>query len=361
MTTVTPVELASAAFNQTSSPFSLHPFSSPLTLIKQTSPNQERVSVNGLQKIVHVVVKNAPFTAQIGLVQPVFGNRVIDLNAFTFDCVLFYDTESLDKGVDFVKSKPVDFKATVNEAGDQVTFDLKVKVLTSQHENSYFRVKFVALDPTTGQPFHPSLAVFSESIKVISKPEQLKKKAPQNKKRTVNDLLVETIQRIEHQQQEQQKLIEKLLQHRALAEKHASALSAAAAAAATGTAPSSLPPQSTSQTDQAKQKKGYEDGSEFEIAFRRFFEVYNSLPLDEKPVKIRKLIRNSSTRDTERISEFLDLFLSEGLQRTLKSDSFPGLSGCKCVCCPYQKELERIDEFYKDFLSAPLETDILFN
>src|SRR5689334_4867362 len=48
------------------------------------------------------------------------------------------------------------------------------------------------------------------AIKVISKPEQLKKRPP-SKKRTLNDMLVETITRIEKRQEEQQALIEKVL------------------------------------------------------------------------------------------------------------------------------------------------------
>lgn len=314
----------------------------PLQLLKQTSPTQEKVTCNGMQKTVHVVVKNAPFNVHIGLVSNTFMGQLLDLNHFTYDCVLLYDSDASEKGVDFVKIKPLEFKATVNEAGNQLNLEVRIKVLTSHHENNFFRIKIVLLDPTTGLPYHPALVTYSEPVKVISKPEQLKKnKQPCNKKRTANDILVETIQRIEQQQQEQQRLIERLLTKKA--EKVAF--------------PAVVAPQPKPEKKEA---------ADFENAFRNFFEVYNSLPQEDKPVKIRKLVRNSTTKDTERIAEFLDLFMTEGLQRSLKSDFLSGsglmnlTSGCKCVTCPYQKELERIDEFYKDFLSPTESEEKLF-
>jgi len=88
---------------------------------------------------------------------------------------LVYDSEGY-KGVDFVKVRPVDFKYTVNEIGDQLSMELRIKVLTSQHENIPFRVKVVLLDPNSGLPFQPDLSLLSEPVKVISKPEPLKKK-----------------------------------------------------------------------------------------------------------------------------------------------------------------------------------------
>jgi len=336
-------------------PFGLQHFGSPLQVLKQTSPNQERVSCNGLQKTVHVVVKNAPFTVQIGLINSMFMGQILDLNHFTFDCILLYDTDTSEKGVDYVKIKPLEFKPTVNEAGNRLTLEVRIKVLTSHHENNFFRVKIVLLEPTTGQQFHPALVTYSEPVKVISKPEQMKKsKQPSNRKRSANDILLDTITRIQQQQQEQQRLIEKLLTKKA---EKSSAIHG-------------VQPQQSLNTQPKLERKDCD--SEFDSAFRLFFDLYNSLPQEEKPVKIRKLVRNSSSHDTERIAEFLDLFMTEGLQRSLRSSgvhtsntpsslsssSSSSSSGCKCAACPYQRELERIDEFYGDFLSTTtLETE----
>jgi len=304
---------------------------SPLQLVKQTSSSQERISINGLQKNVHVVVKNAAFMVQISLTNNIFEGHLLDLNNFTFDAMLLYDAEG-EKYVDYVKVKPVKCKPTVNDAGNQVSFELRIKVLTSQHENSFFRVKIFILDPTTGHPFHPALAVMSEPVKVISKPEQLKKKPPSTKKRNINEILVETISRIEEQQREHQKMIETLL-----------VCSEAKPILANISKPLS------SQED---------EGTDFESCFKRFFKTFYSLPVEEKPIKIRKLLRNCSQRETDRVTEFLDLFLTEGLQRcppavTSCDPHQHKTSMCDCDSCPYQRELQKIDEFYKNFLLLP--------
>eukprot|EP01103_Thecamoeba_quadrilineata_P014624 TRINITY_DN439_c0_g1_i2.p1 TRINITY_DN439_c0_g1~~TRINITY_DN439_c0_g1_i2.p1 ORF type:complete len:414 (-),score=81.56 TRINITY_DN439_c0_g1_i2:37-1278(-) len=379
------------------------PLLPPIQLLKQTSSSQERISINGLQKSVHVVVKNAPFLVQIALTSQHFMNQMVNLNNFTFDAVLLYDSDSQqEKFVDYVKVKPVDHKPTVNETGDQVTMELRIKVLTSQHENSFFRVKIFLLDPNTGTPFHPSLVVFSEPVKVISKPEQVKKRSSPSasqvttnvsnptvtspttnasKKRNVNDLLLETITRIEEQQREHQMLIEKLLRvseantqqivhnQQQIHQQQLPQLPML---------PQILPHQSQinpsqfmlPQLEPLKQfvevlpgsnsencsagQDGNSEDTEFDRAFRNFFKVYNNLTAEDKPMKIRKLVRNSSQRDTEKISEFLDMFLTEGLQRIPPIDIvLQKNSPCECSSCPFQKELQNIEEFYDDFLSLP--------
>jgi len=316
-----------------------------LDLLKQTSSSQERLSVNGSPKLVHVVVKNAPFVMQIGLASHLSlgggGEKErLDLNNFALDVSLLYD-DIEQKEVDYVKLKPIDFKTTVSDLGDQATLEIKIKVLTSQHENSFFRIKICASCPQLNIP----LEVRSEPIKVISKPETLKKKAS-SKKRNLNDLLVESITRIEQQQKEQQKLIEHLIQK-------------------SDRVPETLPHQPVSLREadlQFPQKYDVTVSSEaeqFEGNFRKFFQSFNSIPADERPVKIRKLIKNFSRPDTEKISELLDLFLVEGLLQRSGTVKFPSTtvtrdSSCNC---PHQQELLKIDEFYKDFLTSATTED----
>jgi len=90
-----------------------------------------------------------------------------------------------------------------------VDIEVRLKVLSSQHEDMFFRVKFIALDPIGKQEVAASLMVLSAPIKVISKPEQLKKRRP-SKKRTLNDALIDSLNRIERRQNDQQKLIDRL-------------------------------------------------------------------------------------------------------------------------------------------------------
>lgn len=115
----------------------------------------------------------------------------------------------------FVKTKPIEYKPVVNESGDQVTLNMKIKVLTSQHEDMFFRVRVAALQQKTRQPLVPPLELVSEPIKVISKPKQSKKKT-QSKKRSLNDLLIEAVHRIELHQRRQHRLVDHLLKRRRL-------------------------------------------------------------------------------------------------------------------------------------------------
>ncbi len=106
----------------------------------------------------------------------------------------------------------------------------------------FFKVRIQGQDPVSKQDV-PNLKVITSPIKVISKPEQLKKRQPptqqpivptqnpliaipppniavaaataaanQSKKRTVNDLVIEAVTRIEKQQYEQSSLLDKILQ-----------------------------------------------------------------------------------------------------------------------------------------------------
>ncbi len=96
---------------------------SQLSIIQQTSTNEEKVSKNGVQKNIHVVIKNTPFQLQLALESEIgltFKNLALEVN-------LVYDSESL-KPVSYIKQKPLDFKPVVNEIGDQVSLTTKIKV-----------------------------------------------------------------------------------------------------------------------------------------------------------------------------------------------------------------------------------------
>jgi hypothetical protein len=102
---------------------------------------------------------------------------------------------------------------------------------------------------------------------------------------------------------------------------------------------------------------------DFEEAFVNLLKAYSSIKSEEKPETIRKVMRSTSIRDTEKLSELLDLLWTEGLQKepsfanNSKSRDRMGIvirdSSCP-VDCPHKLELERIDEFYKEFLNAGL-------
>jgi hypothetical protein len=73
-----------------------------------------------------------------------------------------------EKEVDYVENKPFQFKVNVVNGGRQVDIEVRLKVLSSQHEDMFFVVKFMALDPLTKREVSPYLVVHSLPIKVIS-------------------------------------------------------------------------------------------------------------------------------------------------------------------------------------------------
>jgi len=332
-----------------------HPGHAPVLRVTQhNTPSDEKFTRNGIVRTVYVAIKNTPFQINLALSNNLIFNQLVDLNHFTLDVRLIYETDTTnEKEVDFVKAKPVEFKQTNNERADQTVLEARIKVLTSHHEDMFFRAKIVALDPKTGREFNPSVFCYSEPLKVISKPEQIKKKKP-NKKRTLTDMLVETVTRIERQQTDQQKLIEKLLTHQQAAanasfqfqsQERVKPLSSGNEINFTWEA---VPP----QQPLAPKEPSTDTVNDFESAFATFISSYNSLSHEEKPEKIRKIIRTSSTRDTERLSEMIDLFTSEGLQQDIGSEVRPppfSTYSCSCASCPHKQELVRIDDFYKDF------------
>jgi len=320
-----------------------------LTIFKHKAHAEEVVSKNGIHKTLHTVVKNSPYHLQIGGIQ----GQKIDFSKIAFEAFLLYDTDGL-KDVDFVKVKPMEFKSAPAENGQYLDAELRIKVLTSQHEDMLFRVRIQGHNPLTQEEI-PGMCVLTPSIKVISKPEQLKKKQP-TKKRSLTDMLVETVSRIEKKQEEQQKLIERMMQQQT---------------EQTTISSSTISFDKKQKVDEPlwnitelqveSDKPSSLDKQDFEDAFATLIKSYNAMQPEEKPETIRRLIRNSSTMETERLSEMLDLFWAEGLQ---KEPAFAGKKsarermallpqdGCSCTDCPHKQELERIDEFYKEFLSS---------
>eukprot|EP01090_Pellita_catalonica_P009237 TRINITY_DN20297_c0_g1_i1.p1 TRINITY_DN20297_c0_g1~~TRINITY_DN20297_c0_g1_i1.p1 ORF type:complete len:412 (-),score=58.50 TRINITY_DN20297_c0_g1_i1:53-1267(-) len=388
-----------------------------LVIAEQNSLSLEKVGKQGKQ--VHVVVKGSPFVIRLALsvykvdnlaVQQMLGkyltNERVDLSKLTFDCALLYDLEQ-EKEVTFVQTKPFQFEV-LPQSGSQVDSDyadleVRLFVLSSQHENTSFKVKIIALDPLTKIAISPALQAISHPIKVISKPEQLKTRKPM-KKRTVNHILIESLNRIEQYQQEQQNILNSLT-------RKSSALSNARINMASPP-PSgnnvfsdvpygslerlTVPGQNDSggapnQLDLRQSAQGYpstlpmiSSGSnvpnlhlpnnnapqaqspqhvDFEDAVTNLLRLYNKMKNDSDGSEKIKAAVQSAHIDRGELVELNDLFLSEGLQRQIGTEvehsdrsmnldsmntQFPLHSSCQCASCPHKVELERIEAFYKE-------------
>jgi len=339
-----------------------------LVITKQKTHSEEIVSKKGFQKTIFVIVKHSPFHFTLGVTG---SNNKIDFNQIAFEAFLLYDCEG-DKEVDFIKTKPMEFKPSPTENGQQLEVELRIKVLSSQHEDMLFKVKLQGFNPVTKEEVS-GLCLITPAIKVISKPEQIKKKQP-SKKRTITDMLVDTVTRIEKKQEEQQQMIERMLSQQTSSnvmekrQKIDETIQSISNLFWEEMSTDSNQSNVQQKTDEKKEKETSTAVPDFEQAFSNLIKAYNLMKPEEKPEVIRKLIRNSSTRDTERLSELLDLFWTEGLQRepsfigktnarerlaanssmSMKEDGM----GCCCADCPHKQELERIDEFYKEFLAS---------
>eukprot|EP01089_Gocevia_fonbrunei_P002917 TRINITY_DN12784_c0_g1_i1.p1 TRINITY_DN12784_c0_g1~~TRINITY_DN12784_c0_g1_i1.p1 ORF type:complete len:394 (-),score=85.08 TRINITY_DN12784_c0_g1_i1:95-1276(-) len=366
--------------------FNPTPLSRPqafLRIVNQNSLAQENFSKDGVQKNVHIVVKNTPFQISVGLTSNMLNGKIIDFNLLTVDASLLFDTND-EKLVPFLKQKPVEYKGKVNDRADTMNLDLKIKVLTSHCENMLFRIKFTCKDPRSGESY-PTLTAVSAPIKVISKPDQIRKrKQPESsstsqdtqdyddepetdqpktrkppKKRTrvtINDKILEGIARIEEEQK-----------------RHHSLLESMAATQATQTQIQSNPLADldlfglNSQTDNTNQEhmmlavhtkpQDPQDAQDLQGAYDKLIDIFMKLPNENKVEEIRKVIRNSSTRKTETFCEMIALFNSEGLQKEmgrdclLENSSMPLSAGDCGAACPHKRELEKIDDFYSSMMN----------
>jgi len=334
-----------------------------LALLKQSSLTEDSIAKNGSSRVIHVVVKNSPFSITYGFPTTSASSSVsTDLHDYNVEAKLLYDSD-LEKEVDFVKAKPLLAKITLNQNGSKMTVEGRIKVLTSQLENSLFRMGIFVYDRQTKELAFP--ITYSESIKVISKSDQVKKKKQisdhdDKKKRNISDILTDALEYIEARQSEQVELLDNLMEN---SEYNVSELLKGVA-----TGPNyqdlvnlQLPPLRSVQA--YEKNSSFESNSDlspsenFEKAFKTFLSSYTQLHAEERPRKIRKI---SDTSSTSEFMELLDLLWTEGLSREASSNlqqKVPQSSDighshvCQCQECPYKKELVRIENFYDDIFA----------
>mmetsp|Transcript_17039 Transcript_17039/g.66398 ORF Transcript_17039/g.66398 Transcript_17039/m.66398 type:complete len:362 (+) Transcript_17039:103-1188(+) len=329
-----------------------------LVITEQSSLVLEKIGKNGEHKCVHVVVKNTPF--QIDLA---FAN-VGPAEAATFnfarinvEAQLVYDCPE-EKQVDFVRHTPIEYKAHIDETGTRLSVEMRIKVLTSQLEDMLFKMKLRGVDAVTKQDI-PGLYAVTEPIKVVSKQDQVKRirrqqEAAKNgekvtaaaptrtsgRKRTTTDRLQETLARIEARQEQQETLLRKL---------------AGGASEDVHMADVTVP---GVETTKSKAFDGPSSpGSRFVESFTQFLEAYNELEPSQRPVKIRKLVRGSPARTTETLSKVVDQLQYE-LRQDVRAAAEPFPAGvvfsAEAASSGEEKiDVEKIDDFYKQFLTLP--------
>jgi len=278
---------------------------SGLLLINIKTPT-ERFSKNGEQKNLHLVVKKTAFTVVITPYPP------IDVQRIAVDASLLYDCPD-QKPVDYVKKSPMEYVAHADSTGSNFIVEMKILVLTSQLEDMFFRLRFEVYDPQLPRNPQSSLVSVSEPLKVLSKADQIQRKrrgggAPDSRKRKLADKsLVESLTKLLKNQSHQTLLVRNLYEKEMFQSSRQASTS------------TPLP----------------EPNEDFEEAFWGLMRAYESLPCDQRPATIRKLIRNSSNPDRDVVNDLLSKFQVEETKAATDG---------KCV---HQRELESVEGYLK--------------
>jgi len=251
-------------------------------IVRQDSLGKENFSKNEIQKEVHVVSKNLPFLIELG-------SFSLNFHRARLSARLHYDavTDQPFKQVDYVKQEPMTYKTFINEDGDRATVEIRILVLSSQHEDSNFVLKIGAIDSNTNLAYE----VFSEPMRVVSKPSLVNKKKTENKRKfeagapstedlnispsaspssanarqAKSDAVLSSLARME---QQQKRILDRLLSF-----------------------PTHSPVPDPSE-------------NEFEDAFRKLLASYQKIKTQDRPGKLRKAILESSFSSQD-IGDFL--------------------------------------------------------
>jgi len=237
---------------------------------RQESLAYDKFSKNGNSVDLHLVAKNIAFVIHV--------TSSFDLNLYPPSAKLIYYGNE-EKEVDAVKSTPIEIVSHVDDTGFKAAIEVKVGVLSSQHEGAYFQVKFSTRDPVTGLP----ILEYSQPIKVISKRNQVKKimerkqqalnsaeahspksptsPTPSTKRPLATDSVTEHLLRLEQQQQAQFAILQQLLLERDVQPIKR---------------PVSIPDP---------------DDMDFEAAFNNFLNTFKKVPSEERATKIRRVMK----------------------------------------------------------------------
>eukprot|EP01114_Cavostelium_apophysatum_P015606 TRINITY_DN4284_c0_g3_i2.p1 TRINITY_DN4284_c0_g3~~TRINITY_DN4284_c0_g3_i2.p1 ORF type:complete len:321 (+),score=70.43 TRINITY_DN4284_c0_g3_i2:222-1184(+) len=279
-----------------------------LTIINQTSLGREKFSCNSILKDIHVVAKTLPFEITVAAPFP--------LSQAKFGAQLFYDNDNSTDyhRVDSIKQVPLTFRVTVpaetSEQPERVTFEIKLNALSSQHEDSLFRVQINVEFPL----YAAALDIMSEPIKVVSKPSVISKARARKAaatsdstpsvlgKRSIkpessspsssepssppqftqtDPVVLECLARLEQQQILQQKMIAKLIEGNS---------------------------NSYGLVQTKKESAAGESCSDhFETALVTFLDAFQRLPQSDRALKVRKTIFGASAIMNDRLTEFVQL------------------------------------------------------
>jgi len=328
---------------------------------QQDSIAQDAFTRNGISKDLHLIVKLVPFTLRVG-------SKNLNLKKMELSAKLYYDFDTEDSStpvreVETLKLNPLDYVCHVDENGTSLAMEMRIAVLTSAHEGAFFRVGVTATDK---EDKTKTYQCFSAPIKVLSKRSQIRKilerqnnpdsslvspKAAKSLKRkresedcditsivpesppnlnsspitpysSSSNNLQEVLQKLEEQQRIQSLLLQQVIQNQTLSQLI-----------------SSNPANSTSNS------------TDLEQAFNSFLAVYQRASSEERKSKMRKVLKELDTSGLDSVTEFVDLYTTEGLFPDLRSSS----ANCSEKECVHKQQLDAFDTFYSEFMREPID------
>ena len=289
--------------------------------------------------------------------------------------------------MDFVKHKPMEYKVTIGERGLEASFEIKLKVLTSQLEDMLFRIRFRGLDVLQGKLLCDHMVVTSAPIKVISKPERTSKRPRvAGKKKNTNDEILATLEAVQQRQTDQYALLQQLLHDAKGGSGRPRVPPTPNPAPSLGLLtppshtvspyqgimspftllpePSVLPrgnPEMGMGAPPGKKQKIDDDRTlDFETSFHDMLKAFESLSADTRPRLMEEFVRTHRV-GVDHLTELHDMLSQGALDRTIgRSVSQPhagdwmsgdGAGECYCENCPFKKEVQARQDFYNDFVS----------
>ncbi len=313
-----------------------------LNIVKQNSLLEEICSKNGKTEKVHNVVKNMPFTI-------IVGSRGVDLTKGNLEARLIYNSADR-KEVPFLAKSPLEYFTHFNASGDEVTIEFRIKVLSSQLENSTFLIKVsVKHDAKNAE-------VLSAPIRSVSKVQQIqrKKDAIQNnvvpatpsidqlKKRKRSRAVVEDedssssspeIMEMLHQIRETQLLQLEMMERASMVQ-------------------TPLIPKLGFDSSMEEDSCASPRTPSLEDAFRTFIAAYQATSASERPSKLRRLLESSDV--SQAASELVVNLGQAGIQVPCSHNSEDFNTVCNCTNCPYKSQLNQLDDFYMTYLTNPV-------
>jgi hypothetical protein len=178
-----------------------------LEIIHQSSLFKERTLSNGQDFCVNYIVRKTPFQIELQSGFSFF-------EAQKLDCSLRYHLT--EKTVESNSGPALEYVCNYLDSPTTCAVSFRINVLSTQHSNSNFVIRFA----------FGNEVVFSEPIRSVSKPEQIRKKLaqyggdederadetkPSTKKRARSEELIAMLTNIHHSQLEQTALITSLL------------------------------------------------------------------------------------------------------------------------------------------------------